>query len=303
MFFLSSFHGLEETGPSFSFYWKHSKGSNGTAKSRHIGRPNESMKAVHRALREELAPHLDNLWPCVVGARKEHSVLSGIHQHAGNPYLYSLDIHRAYEHVDIPRLALHMSRLESNWEGRAAILDFLTKYCADPVQGGLITGAPASPDLFNLYAFFEIDAPILSLISLWLPNAVYTRYFDDITVSSSCPLPRAELEREIRVLLKQKGFRRSAGKSAWHDLTKSTAVINGVGLRANGETFLSRPYLKQLRFELDRWDGSEEAKYRLAGKLAWFYQVTNRPYEQMNRTEQELVNASRILSSIRIHRK
>src|SRR5687768_16592009 len=99
MFFLDHTEWREESGPSFSFYERRKVDANGNVKVRHIGEPNEAMSDLHNQLRDDLAPYIDDMDDCVVGARKGFSVLSGIDQHIGNPYLYSLDIQKAYENV------------------------------------------------------------------------------------------------------------------------------------------------------------------------------------------------------------
>jgi hypothetical protein len=170
-----------------------------------------------------------------------------VERHRKNRFFYLLDITDAYLSVDSNRLAMILSRL--GFGDINEILAFLRKYCLTP-QEGLATGAPASPDLFNLYAYSTIDAPLQEYC--FKHDLTVTRYLDDITVSArddtEIPLgnPIGKCKRRaIRNIVNNAGFRISHHKSKVVDLKKGPVVITGIGLELGGRMFLRQGFMRK----------------------------------------------------------
>jgi hypothetical protein len=120
--------------------------------------------------------------------------------------LLSMDIRRAYENARAHKIAEALRRLlkgpcremliESDL--RALIADYLTLVCT--VDKRLPLGAPSSPALFNLVAN-PLDKSIERMIREIGPDLRYSRYLDDLVISSPTILPKtliAKIKRTIQ---------------------------------------------------------------------------------------------------------
>jgi hypothetical protein len=180
--------------------------------------------------------------------------LAGLKRHCGNRFFYSLDLAGAYQAV---RPELLVKILAGAWENDdpATISAFLADYCLGP-EGGLAVGAPASPDLFNIYAGTYLDLGLAEKVELW--GGCYTRYLDDLLIS--LPSHRGSIgkrKREfVRKVIESAGFGISYHKAKLVDLAERPILVNGFGLDVAGRLFVPDPFLRFLRMEL---------RYALAG--------------------------------------
>lgn len=157
----------------------------GYAKTRWLYKPNEAMREVHRRFLAYLrsgrilwAVDLRYSTACRVGCSpREH-----VRWHRYNRFFYVLDLADAYRAVDGRKLAQILYQLDLGvMVTKDKIYSFLQRYCLAK-EGGLATGAPCSPDLFNLYAAVLLDEPLSDICRKH--NIRYSRYLDDLTFSS-----------------------------------------------------------------------------------------------------------------------
>lgn len=218
----------------------------GASKRRVLSCPNEEMRFVHKRLIKALrSADLD--LPYATACRPGCSVLASLRRHSGNRFFYSLDLADAYSSVDLGRLATILAEI---WRDEATlVLNFLREYCLGP-DGGLAVGAPASPDLFNLYAGLLLDQPLAERVVVW--GGCYTRYLDDILIS--LPGGRGVIgkrKREtVREMIANAGFGISHHKVRIVDLEQRPILVNGFGLDRNGRIFVPDPFLRRLRRRL-----------------------------------------------------
>lgn len=280
--FMSNIHNPENTGPSSELIYpvameypivgrftvksepafqthmqKDENIQSGHNKMRRISAPNESMTEVHerfvRALRRRggLSRH-------ATGAIPGASPLKNVKRHCESRYFYQLDISSAYQQVDMERLAQILSSVADLAEPETEhLLEFLRTFCEDTEMGGLYTGSPSSPDLFNYY-MLPVDDAMAELAQLH--GLVYTRYLDDITLSSpDSGNPEQDRigkhKRSLaRQILQDYGMPISHHKSRNDDLNVGSVIITGIQLNPDGKMQLptrTQRYLKQRLEEMD----------------------------------------------------
>lgn len=282
--------------PSFTECWiKDENPLSAVFQKRRIYIPNESMSILHK----RLIKYLRNLkvpLPFAFGARPKNSPLKNVWWHRHNRYFYLLDLHKAYSSVSCEKLARILCCLDEQLKNfEQEVYKFLDEYCFY-FGKGLVAGAPASPDLFNIYAGILIDKPLGELCRKH--NLTFTRYLDDLTFSSSkIPIGRRK-RQEIRTIIKGAGFEVNHHKSRVCDLKKGAIVINGVGLEMNERTFVPRDYLRKIRGFMRKLSLEETLKktdkQTLIGMMAAFWGVTDR--KKLNKTEQKLVKKYQALT-------
>lgn len=263
----------------------------GTTKFRLLHNPNKPMRQLHRKIKEYLRS-LDINREHMKGCLPGNSPVKNIKAHGLARYFYWLDIHDAYPSVDGAKLMAILCHLDSRLVGQEAeVQAFLARYCLSE-RGGLAVGAPASPDLFNVYAGKLLDVPLADFLNQQESFIQYTRYLDDLIFSSRATIG-AKKRRAIRQIVENAGMQINHPKSRVFDLGKGPVVINGVGLAEGGRIFLPRHYLRKIRGLLHRaMEKRDISLERIAGFMGVFWELTNRRHP--NRTE---------LGVIRLYRK
>ena len=255
----------------------------GVIKWRVISDPNAPMRVIHGRLKSWLRG-MNLKMPHATGALPKCSPRANVLRHAGNRYFYLTDIHNAYPSIRRESLAMMLRYLLPD-DTEEAINEFLDRYCFSP-KGGLVIGAVASPDLFNLFCAVSIDKELGEIAARG--NMVYTRYLDDLTFSSRVPISR-RVRREIRAAIARESFSVSHRKSQVLDLVKGPIVINGVGLHKDGSTFLPRKYMRHLRGLIHRAMTRDDVKpAEIHGKMGVFFS-TSEP-KRRNWVERRLLN-------------
>lgn len=257
----------------------------GTTKRRVIYDPNPVMRRIHRRL-ISLLRHIYPILPYATACRPGLSPRTHVQRHYQNRFFYSLDLTAAYPSVCGVRLARLLARLEPELGEFSQVFDFLAAFCLTP-NTGLITGAPASPDLFNIYAAELLDRPL----GAWCKEQglTYTRYLDDLIFSSRRRITEAQ-RRYIRTVIAEAEFQVNHRKSTLQDLAKGPIVLNGIGISRGGRIFLPRHYLRKLRGLLHRalTKGDVEPQ-TIHGMMGVFWGVTGRSRLDLNATERKLL--------------
>lgn len=218
----------------------------GRTKYRHISAPNAQMREVHSALIGYLRSLPADL-SAATGARKGHSSITNIFPHRNSRYFLLLDIKNAYGSVDEERLVEVLLELDPSLPrdlfGSEVVTWFLRRYCLNNA-GGLLTGAPASPDLYNLYVAVLLDSKLLELCQRY--GLTYTRYLDDITLSSATRIGKKK-RRAIYLLMREAGLVIHESKTKILDLSRGPVKITGFTLNQNRSVILPRGYLSKIR--------------------------------------------------------
>lgn len=250
--------------PRFDFFVQVKK-KNGKTKRRLIGDPNESMRRLHRLFQGFIEnacaqTGIRNLvrMPSARAYMPGSDPLRNAEYHGNQAYFYTLDLLHAYDELDTNLLVLLLvaivryPKYELEWnsfmhalmfgcrseeDNLYALLEdpltermqvFVNTFCRGPSGRGLVTGAPSSPYLFNLYAEIMLDASLRKLFPS--QQGRYTRYGDDLTFSSHTYL-FSDLRKEIRKRVYAAGFRVNHQKSKVLYRKQGTVFVTGFGLQ------------------------------------------------------------------------
>lgn len=252
-----------------------------TRKRRLIWEPNPAMRLVHSRLLGYLRIFTGQL-EHATGALPGTSPLRHISRHRGRRFLYTIDIKSAYQGVDGEKLAdVLCGTIKALQDGRQEVLRFLKKHCLVSVKHGLVTGAPASPDLFNLYAGKLIDQPLSEYCRKH--GIIYGRYLDDLLFSADGPIG-VKKRKMIRSIIEAAGFGINHRKAGVFDLAKGPVAINGIGLDLSGRIFLPRHYLRKIKGAIHRAATRQDIQPgKIHGLMGVLSQIT--PKYDRNRTE------------------
>jgi hypothetical protein len=166
---------------------------------------------------------------------------------------------------------------------------------------GLIRGGPAAPLIFNLYCEYVVDAPIRRLLKSSLPDYVFTRYGDDLAISSNEWIS-LEKRRAIRAVIAKAGFVINDRKTFYYDRqkTKGNVIIAGVSQRRSGQTNIPKRKRRSLEGLIlcalqDRWRPPQDKVTDptvVKGRMAHFCHISPK---RLNKSEARLVRYYRRL--------
>lgn len=235
------------------------------------------------------------------GARPGSSPLRNVLRHKPRwtswfpRFFFLIDISGAYANVDGEKLVKIILDHDQNLAGRELdVRAFLSQYCMSTEEGGLIVGAPASPDLFNLYCEVLIDGEIRSLCRKY--GLTYTRYLDDLTFSSSQRIGKKK-RQALCAVIERAGFKLNQRKARVLDLAKGPVAINGVGITRDGRCFLPRQAVRELRGLLHlALSGRLDRLSTIHGRMGVFKALTNLRFP--TKTERRVLDMYRQLKKL-----
>lgn len=238
----------------------------GHSKVRKIMVPNEPMRKLQSQLREYLRT-LPVDYTYATAYRPGCATKLNVERHRKSRYFYLMDLESAFDQVNgidlafaLTELVRRMAReavavfnppmkLEERPFGSDAndMFVFLKKYCLLPSGNGLPQGGPASQDLFNIYYAVRLDG----LVGQYARKhgLVYSRYGDDLTVSSRKPIGKVMRQKLRGIIL------RNAGELSHHkcevvDIARvggQSILINGIRLRYGGMMQAPAHFVRQAR--------------------------------------------------------
>ena len=234
---------------------------------RTINAPVGSLKIVQQKLNQVLQAVYRVMSP-VHGFARERSVLSNATRHVRRPWVVNVDIEDFFP-------AIHFGRVMGTFGGRTYRLPrraamALAQICC--YRGALPQGAPTSPVVSNM-----VCRPFDIALRRFAANhrCHYTRYADDITLSSnSREVPDSILRREVagtialgpslRHVIESNGFKVNQAKVRMR-LTGQRQEVTG--LVTNAFPNVPREFVRRVRGMLHAWERFvEEAAQREFGE-------------------------------------
>ena len=150
-----------------------------SGKSRRIAAPNSELKSLQRKILRRLLARLST-HPSATGFQPGISFVDNARCHQSQQVIIRLDLVDFFPSIHADKVLEYFQKI--GWSRKAAKL--LTRLTTR--DGALPQGAPTSPRLSNLVNY-SLDATLSTVIARLDKTAVYTRYADDITISSSNP--------------------------------------------------------------------------------------------------------------------
>lgn len=247
---------------------------NGRGK-RLISQPTAELKFLQRLIVRHEFSSLP-IHEAATAYRPHRSIKAHALPHASARYLLKLDFRDFFPSLKASALRYRLSRDATYTEQELWVLCQLL--CRRPKRDAelqLSIGAPSSPFLSN-YLMWEFDCRLTEFCRAC--GAEYTRYADDIAVSTSSPHVLDAVEGEVRRLLGELSY---LGLSLNEDKTvnvskKSRRTLVGLVLANDGVVSIGREEKRRLRAAMHRLTQGKlptEEIARFRGQLAFAYSI------------------------------
>ncbi len=195
--------------------------------------------------------------------RDGSSFVGNARLHSGAMSLYNLDLRQAFPSVPRHRVQAHLKgplhyHLEQfglpfteaeESELLEAILDVVI------FNDALPQGAPSSPALLNIVCMYLDQQITRYLASQTDSKYQYTRYVDDITITSNQPEIPEPVRKEIKRIIDDCGFHINLQKEDYKpnlQKTSQKAVVTGLLMHPGGKLTVEPKKLAAYRARLDR---------------------------------------------------
>lgn len=228
--------------------YEHFQIAKGPSKIRLISAPDRRLKM----LQQKLALLLDQLYVVrnpVHGFVSERSVKSNAEAHGRRRFLVNLDLQDFFPSITEKRVIGLLTSLKVDLR----VAEIVARICC--LDNHLPQGAPTSPVLSNMICY-RLDTELLRVARD--ARAIYTRYADDISLSSFQPpaplfegtLPEAGrfapelLTPALRAAIEQNGFTINPDKAHYAD-RNSRRIVTGV--KINAGLNVDRRYVRRIR--------------------------------------------------------
>jgi hypothetical protein len=216
-------------------FWITKRGSGkpgGQTKRRQIHAPNQAMRDLHTLLLDGIRSVSEPL-PYAIGGMPGGSPLKHALAHRDHRFFYVVDLYEAYPSVREEWLCELLAELRGQlWVGDERLTNFVRKYCLQPSGTGLMTGPPASPDLFNQVVARRLDHRLAAIAKQF--KLTYTRYLDDLVFSHKRRPIGRRLQSMIKRAIREAGFKLNYQKIHACDLAKQPIRLCGIGVRLSG---------------------------------------------------------------------
>lgn len=266
----------------------------GKGKTRTISAPDKRLKFVQRKIASLLNLIYKRRNP-VHGFVNDRSVKTNAISHINSNFVLNLDIESFFPSITENRVYGVLRAL--GVDDRVATV--LARICCN--NGHLPQGAPSSPVLSNMICF-RLDRELLAIAKE--ARCIYTRYADDITLSSYQPLsllfegvappsgaiPPDLLATKLRSAFQTNGFTINPGKAHYADRHSRRTVT---GLKVNEALNVDRKFVRNIRAALymvqkdgeaaaqaifkEKYAGNASIAAHLRGKIGWLGNIKGLP--------------------------
>jgi hypothetical protein len=177
----------KEKNQQYNFISIPKKGKANKGKFRRLQEPKAQMKYVQKQIKKRiLEPAEAGLPEYVTGFRKGKKIRDTAEVHAGKKIVVSLDLRHFFNSIK----QKHLYKLFIDYfKYPSDVSRFLSELCTFKFY--VPEGAPTSPTLSNIVGYFFFDEALKKIAED--SGFVYTRYADDITLSTDKDFPKEEL--------------------------------------------------------------------------------------------------------------
>ena len=241
---------------------------------RQVAQPSKEVKAVQRAIVEKLRPLLP-VHDSATAYKCGSSILLNADRHKQARFITKLDFASFFPSVNAQTVAQMLrARLPEIIDSD---ITFILSACLWRGDGphALCIGAPSSPLLSNA-VMFDFDSKVSEFCADL--GVIYTRYSDDITLSSREPNVLGEIEGQVRRVCRE-----MTHPSLTINESKRVAVGRGAAMRVTGLTLANQGVVtvgrlrkRGVRAGLDRFlrgPASDVERARLRGEVAFVLSI------------------------------
>jgi RNA-directed DNA polymerase len=236
-----------------------------TGGQRLLSSPDAYLKRAQNWIRQNILSALP-ISPHATAYSKGSKTFLNAARHSDKRYVLRMDLKNFFDNIKFNAVEEVFTEAGYN----AAVSNFLAELCTFDL--GIPQGAPTSPRLSNLISR-KMDAAIS--IDAWIVGASYTRYADDIVLSSDDLASVKELQSSAEKIVMSQGFSVNkaktwiAGPGHRKKITGLVIGSNGVGIGRKSERYL-RAMIHQLSAQRSNY---ESRLARINGYLSYVRDV------------------------------
>ncbi|MBI2626744.1 MAG: RNA-directed DNA polymerase [Parcubacteria group bacterium] len=218
---------------------------------RRILAPTSTLKILQRKLNYILSICYEPR-PSVQGFVNNRNIVSNASAHSGKKIVFNLDLKDFFPSINFGRVRGLF--LKPPFSLPAPVATALANLCCHNNQ--LPQGAPTSPIISNLICS-RMDGAFQALVKKY--NAVYTRYADDITISTRQAFFHKEIVESGSAPLCGKGILSIIASNGFIINDAKTRILRTgrrqevTGLVTNRTPNIKREYIREIRVLLDKW--------------------------------------------------
>lgn len=255
-----------------NFLYKTYEISKKSGGKRIIAQPNRDLKAVQSWILRKILDKLSSS-SYSKGFDLGTSILENALPHQSANYVLTLDLENFFPSISANKVFEIFSSVGYNKK----ISSILTNLCV--FQGGLPQGAPTSPKLANLVCA-KLDARIHGYAGP--KGIVYTRYADDITLSSQSAHKIQKAKHFIGTIISSEDLKINRAKTKVCG-TKMQKRITGLIVSQNN-VGIGREKLREIRAKIHHLFTEKSFEYEhVNGYLAFTYGVDKKSYTKLYR--------------------
>lgn len=284
-------------------YYKKYKVKKSNGGFREIKQPTKDLKGIQAWILRNILDKLSSSTYATAYIKKKN-IADNVSPHCINRYFICLDLEDFFPSISIRRVAKVFSTIGYSKKGASV----LAKLCTcdggliyDGVfhptfEGDLPQGAVTSPSLSNLIAA-KLDRRIAGYTSR--RNIIFTRYADDITLSSNNPRVLCQSLQRILKIIKSEHFKPNMDKLRVLGPRKRCSITGLVKDSSESKFGIGRKKKRQMRAVIHHFlfNLSKDKKYlseeSILGWLNYLHTVDKRSHEQMNNYWNRLISKSK----------
>ncbi|MCQ2799786.1 MAG: reverse transcriptase family protein [Bacilli bacterium] len=200
--------------------------------------PSSDLKSIQRVIVNRYLRKIRTS-SCATAYISGKSIVDNVLPHIKNKYFFHSDIHDFFDNIK-EEIIFRSFRKEAVFEKLSdddlmIVIHFLT------YKGHCCQGAPSTPMVSNI-VMKSFDKEMKRIYGK-IENGKYTRYSDDITISSSSKIG-VDIKEEVKILLKQFGFEMNDDKTFFSS-EKGHNVVTGLSVN-NKRYTVSKKWRKML---------------------------------------------------------
>lgn len=257
---------------------------------RKIYHPSKKLKTIQYWLIHSVFSHMP-IHESAMAYREGISILHNAVIHRNNRFFLKMDFKNFFPCIQfsdlLPVLRAWHDKSQPEWSMTKETEDFIRQTCFY-LDDKLVIGYPSSPIISNI-VMTKFDAEVTGLISdKKYGNAIYTRYSDDLVLSTDKKGACRELKIEIEKLVnmtKSPNITINSSKTKIGSSSGGSAAVTGLKICKDGHITIHRKQKDHIRLMLSLYSRGklrENEELSLIGHLAYCHYVAPQFYTNLS---------------------